>query len=169
MLFRSSGTLHLLGGGQLNGLKLPERKHPERSPMRAIYFAAAFDVNWMQPGGYHGKSLSQIDRLTLINNRHDPAMRFFHFSTKRHRVRALGWAGLSNKNRLGNMAGRIQSFDVTNQVGRTHALADYLAAGRPMNQVWQQICDDTSEDSQPPMVISQGPVAIQPVVDLLGL
>ncbi len=162
-----SGALHLLGGGQLNGLELRERIHPDRLPMKAIYVAAAFDVQWMQPGGYHGNALSQIDRLMLVNNRHDPAMRFFHFSSKRHRVRALGWAGLSNKSRLGNMAGRIQSFDVTRQVGRTHALAEYLAASRPMNQVWQQLCDvqpraDTLATL--PMVTSQGPVAIQPAM-----
>lgn len=150
-----SGCMHLLGGGRLNGLKLEHREHPERTPVRAVFVAAAFDMNWMLPGGYHGKALSQIEQLMLLNNRHDPAMRFFHFSTKRQRIQALGWAGMPRTRSLGKLAGKIASYDVTAQVGRTHSLHEYLSASQPLSHVWRQVCYkqpsvETTPSLQPP-------------------
>ena len=136
----ASSSLHLLGGGDLGGLQLDERVHPHRDPVRVALVAAAFDASWMQPGGYHGKALSQIDQLLLLTNRHDPAMRFFHLSAKHQRPQALGLAGLPNTKAVQEMAERITLYDVTSQVGRSHALSDYLHASRPLGTVWTQIC-----------------------------
>ncbi len=89
----ASGALHLLGGGDMSGLKLGQRIHSERRSIRAVYIAAAFDATWMQPNGYHGQALSQIDQLMLLNNRGDPAMRFFRMTVKKKRPLALGLRG----------------------------------------------------------------------------
>src|SRR5690606_32297914 len=52
-----TGTLHLLAGGSLGELSLPERAHWSRPPIRAALIAAAVDAQWIRPGGYHGRAL----------------------------------------------------------------------------------------------------------------
>jgi hypothetical protein len=133
-----SGSLHLLGGGKLNGLELTERFHPERGPMRVAMIAAAFDADWIQPGRYHERALSQVDELVLITNHRDPAMRLYHFSVNRGRIDALGKAGVPQPSSLGEAAQRIVRVDATAEVGRSHSLEDYLAARGRMNVMWRR-------------------------------
>jgi hypothetical protein len=110
-------------------LELAERAHPTRPPMRVALVAAAVDARWLRPEGYHGRALTQTERLLLVNNRHDPAMRFYPMSPVGRRAAALGYAG------LGGGDDRIASFDMTNAVGRHHALGEYLASPGAMGRV----------------------------------
>jgi hypothetical protein len=123
----ASGALHLLGGGRMGSLELSPRVNPQRSPMRAALVAAAMDAHWLRPGGYHGQALSQVDSLLLVNNRQDPAMRFYPLSPVGHRMQALGYSGPLSRSALGDYADRIKSIDMTGAVGRHHALSEYLA------------------------------------------
>jgi hypothetical protein len=136
----ASGALHLLGGGELSGLKLAQRVHPQERAVRAAFIAAALDATWMHPDGYHGKALSQIERLMLVNNRRDPAMRLFHLSIRHGRPLALGLRGFTRNTELREVAMRIQSFDVTAQVGRTHALNGYLMSSQSLEKIWDTVC-----------------------------
>lgn len=141
----ASGALHLLGGGTLSGLKLDERVHPDRQPLRAAMVAAAFDADWIQPGHYHGRVLAQTDMLVLATNELDPAMRFFHLSNGRGRIHALGKQGVAQPQTLGAAARRLRPIDFTREVGRTHALTEYLSASEKMTSVWRQLMgSDTS-------------------------
>ncbi len=133
-----SGSLHLLGGGKLNRLELTERVHPEREPMRVAMIAAAFDADWIQPGRYHERALSQVEELVLITNHRDPAMRLYHFSVDRGRIDALGKAGVPQPSSLGEAAQRIALVDATAEVGRSHSLEDYLAARGRMGVMWRR-------------------------------
>jgi hypothetical protein len=123
----ATGALHVLGGGSLGGLELPERTHPDRPPLNAALVAAAVDAAWLRPGGYHGKAISQCSSLVLVNNQRDPAMRFYPLSPV-GRSAALGYAGVPGRASLGELADRIHSFDMTETVGRHHALDVYLSA-----------------------------------------
>ncbi len=136
-----SGAMHLLGGGQLRGLKLSDRVHPQRTPIRVAMVAAAFDADWIQPGRFHGLAMTQIERLVLVTNHLDPVMRFYYFSVGRRRVHALGKKGLTQPQTLGSAVNRVSIVDVTQNVGRSHALFDYLQSNRDMSTVWQNLTD----------------------------
>ncbi|MBA3482807.1 MAG: hypothetical protein H0T51_13430 [Pirellulales bacterium] len=134
-----TGTLHLLAGGRLGDLQLPERAHPTRRPVRAALVAAAVDANWIRPGGYHGRALEQVDQLLLVNNHLDPAMRFYHMAFE-GKGRPLGYGGPNGLD-LGEFAGRIRSIDVTGAVGRHHALDEYLAASGTVGPVLERVVE----------------------------
>lgn len=140
-----SGTMHLLGGGQLDQLRFTQRKHPNRPPARIALVAAAFDADWLLPGEIHQRALSQTDRMVVVTNRLDPAMRFFRLSTRHSRVDALGLAGVLNRDRLGTASNRIQQIDVTAEVGRSHVIYDYLADEPKMNRMWRQLLGDSND------------------------
>ena len=134
-----SGAAQLLAGGRLGTLALSERTHPHRPPVQAALIAAAFDADWVQPGQFYGQSLTQFRRLILGTNQHDPAMRFYHLSNGRGRMHALGKAGIHQPATLGSATRRIRQVDFSSEVGRSHALVDYLRANEKMRVVWQQL------------------------------
>jgi len=139
-----SGAMHLLGGGQLRGLKLSDRVHPQRAPIRVAMVAAAFDADWMQPGRFHGMAMTQMERLVLVTNHLDPVMRFYYFSVGRRRVHALGKEGFTQPQTLGPTARRVSIIDVTEHVGRSHSLFDYLLSNSDMGMVWRNLTEPSS-------------------------
>ncbi len=143
-----SGAMHLLGGGKLGRLQLDERIHPDRPPVHVAFLAAAFDAHWIQPGSYHGRAMSQIDRMMLVTNRMDPAMRFYHLSNGRGRIHALGKDGVPRPSTLGSSRKKIQRVDFTQIVGRSHSLSDYLAASGKIGFVWRHLLEEESEPSR---------------------
>jgi hypothetical protein len=143
-----SGSMHLLAGGTLGTLKLAERRTPERPPIRVALMAAAFDADWVLPGEMHQRAIHQVDRMVVVTNRHDPAMRFFKLSTKNSRADALGLAGVPHVEKLGSAAKRIQCIDVSAEVGRSHIIYDYLSDVPKMNRMWQQVLDGNAEPAQ---------------------
>jgi hypothetical protein len=133
----TTGALHLLGGGQMDGLALEQRVHPNRPPMHVALVAAAVDANWLRPGGYNDKAASQMDGLLLVNNQLDPAMRFYPISPVGRHASALGYEGV----RIGLGAGQVQSIDMTDAVGRHHALDEYLAASSTLARAMGKVVD----------------------------
>ena len=142
-----TGTLHLLGGGALGDLSLPERAHPERPPVNALLIAAAVDARWLLPNGYHGRALSQVDSLLLVNNTLDPAMRYYPLSPVGRHATALGHSGIPSRDRRA----QIRSYDFTSAVGRHHALSAYLAAA-PIGRVLEQAIPAPPEAAGSPAV-----------------
>ena len=134
-----SGSLHILGGGTLGNLSLPERVHPQRPPFLVGMVAAAYDADWLQPGHFHQRAITQMKQLVLVTNHRDPAMRLYHFSVDRGRIHAMGKHGLARPQTLGEQVRRIRSIDVTSQVGRSHILDDYLSAKRKMKALWNRL------------------------------
>jgi hypothetical protein len=143
-----SGTMHLLGGGTLGNLTLEDRQHADRPPVRIALVAAAFDADWVLPGEVHHRTITQVDRMVVVTNRQDPAMRFFKLSTKNSRVDALGLAGIPHAEKLGTAVKRIQYIDVTAEVGRSHVIYDYLADDSKMTRMWRQLMDDEATPLQ---------------------
>ncbi len=144
-----SGAMHLLGGGSLGNLQLEERQHPDRPPVRVALMAAAFDADWMLPGEMHERTITQVERMVVVTNKQDPAMRFFKLSTKHSRVEALGLAGMPQNAKLGPAAKRIEYLDVTAKVGRSHVIYDYLADTPKMNRMWDQLLDENQNLTVP--------------------
>jgi hypothetical protein len=141
-----SGSMHILGDGNIGNLKLENREHPGRPAARVALMAAAFDADWLLPGEDHQKAITQIERMVVVTNHHDPAMKFFRFSTKIGSTDPLGLKGISEIEKLGTASRRIQQIDVTAEVGRSHVIYDYLADTPKMSRMWQQLLD---EDATP--------------------
>jgi len=129
-----TGALHILGGGSLGGMGLDEIQHSERRPMDVVLLAAAIHSDWLYPGHCHGQAMSQVERMLLLNNRADPAMRFYHFSATSGKPRALGLSGPTCIDAAG--AAKIVERDLSRCVGREHDLFRYLSAPGVIGQVW---------------------------------
>jgi hypothetical protein len=121
-----SGALHLVGGGQLEGRSLPPEYLMPRLPLRAGMLAPAFHNTWLLPGEFHSRTLTQVERLLVIYNRLDPVLRRYRLVAPGSRAQALGFTGLAGLERLGPQALRVEQFDMTSEVGRSHDELDYL-------------------------------------------
>ena len=123
--------------------------------------AAAYDADWIQPGRYHDRAISQMEELVLVTNHRDPAMRLYHFSVDRGRIDALGKAGVPRPQSLGEAAQRIVPVDFTTEVGRSHTLEDYLAAKGRMGVVWRRLIPtaDPSTDAESSLAGVNSPAA----------
>lgn len=133
------GATHLLVGGQLGALQLPERVNTSRLPIRVALMAAAFDADWMQPGKLYDRSLKLTEHAVIGTNQLDPAMRFYHLSNGRGRMDALGKRGVFRSGALGPAARRLNQIDFTHEVGRSHVVGDYFAAQAKIKQVWREL------------------------------
>jgi len=144
-----SGATHLLAGGQLGPLRLAPRT--PRRPIRTALLAAAYDADWIEPGNAYGRSLAITERMVLVTNQRDPAMRFYHLTNGRGRIHALGKSGVHQPLALGGAIARMAVVDVTSDVGRSHALTSYLAADKKMDLLWRQLLS--------PVKVSDAPMA----------
>jgi hypothetical protein len=132
-----TGGLHILGGGNLNGLGLDERVHPDRAPVRVVLIAAALNSNWLGPNQYHGDAMSQVDQMLLLNNCEDLAMRYYRFSTTCGDPQALGLCGptyLAPQDRA-----KICNRDLSSYDGSRHDLMRYISAPGTINQTWHYV------------------------------
>lgn len=130
-----TGGLHILGGGQLSGLGLDERVHPDREPVRVVLIAAALHAHWLGPNQYHGQAMSQVDRMLLLNNCQDMAMRFYHLSATNGDPQALGLCGPTCI--TPEDAAKIRNRDLSRYDGPRHDLFRYLGAPGAMDQTWR--------------------------------
>ncbi len=131
-----TGGLHVLAGGSLGcGMELAERVHPDRAPVNVVLLAAAVHAHWLGEGQYHGLAMTQVDRMFLLTNRRDLALRYYHLSTTSGgRPQALGLRGPTC---LGpEYAAKIQMRDVSRYAGSQHDLFRYLCAPGAAEQVW---------------------------------
>lgn len=134
----TTGTLHLLAGGSLSGLKLSHREHPSRPTIPTVLIAGAVHQSWLTPRGYHGRAGKMMDNLTLVNNRHDPAMKFYALGVGDRGATALGYAGIAARS-LTRIHGKFRSLDATSGVGRDHSLHKYLAAAPQIGSLRDQV------------------------------
>jgi hypothetical protein len=131
-----TGGLHVLGGGSIcNGLTLEERVHPDRAPMNAVLIAAALHSHWLGKGQHHGLAMTQVDRMFLLNNCDDLALRYYHLTTTDgSRPQALGICGPTCID--SEYAAKIKMRDVSRYAGSRHDLFLYLCAPGATGQVW---------------------------------
>jgi len=129
--------LHVLGGGTVcNGMGLAERAHPDRAPVNTVLIAAAVHAHWLGKGQQHGRAMTQVNRMFLLNNCNDLAMRYYHLSTTdRSRPRALGLCGPTRLD--SEYAAKINKRDVSRYAGSEHDLFRYLCAPGAVGQVWE--------------------------------
>lgn len=117
------GALQLLEGGDLAGRTL---ENPKRFPVRAVFWAAAVHNDWLLEGQYHGNAMQAIDRLLILVNSCDSALKYYHL-LERDRCPALGYAGLSG-GMSPDLLKRVEQRKVENLIGQEHDSEPYLYA-----------------------------------------
>jgi hypothetical protein len=156
-----TGGLHVLGGGSLGrGMKLAEPVHPDRPPVDVVLVAAALHCHWLGEGQYHGRAMSRVEKMFLLNNCNDLALKYYHFSTPgRDRPQALGLRG---PNCLGaDDASKILTRDVSRYAGRQHDLFMYLCAPGAMAQVWAYTDPAAMTSDAEPVALNTSPASIR--------
>lgn len=121
-------TMHLLGGGQVQGLVYNGPKSPSKR-YRVVLAAAAVDHDWVNPSNRYGQALCQIDALMNLKNRTDLALGLYPLRQP-FSNRALGEVGFSATDRYvqGPHRCKMVDVDVTPLLGVGHNWPLYLAA-----------------------------------------
>lgn len=140
-----TGSLHVLAGGSLGGsLSLAEHVHPNRQPINAVMMASALHSHWLGDGQYHGLAMTQVDRMFLINNCDDVAMKYYDYLEPGFGgPQALGLCGptcISAEN-----ARKILNRDVRRYVGSEHSLMPYVCAPGDAGVIWDYTVGWTPE------------------------
>ncbi|HEV3418633.1 MAG TPA: hypothetical protein VG056_17570 [Pirellulales bacterium] len=118
----ATGALHLLGGGQLLGLTLPvDSKAPHRT-VRAVLLAAAEDCDWLSPGHPNGEAVPFADRMLLLNNGCDSALKLYPHLERCSSAEALGYVGVCGP----VDTQKIEQLDVCCTIGKQHEWSRYF-------------------------------------------
>jgi hypothetical protein len=122
-----TGALHLLGGGSLDGHRLGKRVHPDRQLVQVVLLVAALDNDWLLPGHYHGRAMSQVAGMFLVNNNSDMLLKHYHILYgRRGPEEALGYTGLATWCVSNADLSKVSQIDGGCQVGRRHQIVGYL-------------------------------------------
>lgn len=108
------------GAGDLQ----PWTNRPGRT--HVVFIAAAVRCDAFGPRGPFRETLACCDRLSLMINSRDDALRFFPWLDKRLRVQALGYVGMPRSWVPGDV--EFSATDAADVVGRNHGLPLYLAS-----------------------------------------
>jgi len=98
-----------------------------------VLVAAAVQADALAPGGPYRAATRCVDRLVLVNNTRDPALRFFEYVDPRLRAEALGHEGMPAS--WVPRGVEFRALDAANVVGRRHAFASYLDAAGLLRQI----------------------------------
>lgn len=93
-------------------------------PLHVVLVAPAVRRDALAPRGPYRDALPCLDRLTVIINSRDEALRFFPLLDEQRDVPALGYVGMPRCWVSENTTFRIT--DATSIVGRRHSLLEYL-------------------------------------------
>lgn len=115
-------ALHLVGGGEWQGVRLPAREHAE---FHTVLWAAAVDNNWLLPGCPHGCAVKACQHWLITINNCDESLKFYHRLERRGGTHALGFTGIAGKSQLGADAAGIRECTVQHLIGASHLTLSY--------------------------------------------
>jgi hypothetical protein len=114
----TTGALHVLGGGDLDGRRLNHVHPAQRLSMHAVLLAAALDDDWLLPGHRNGNALAPIDRMLITVNNCDRVLHFYPVLSCG--PEALGYTGVASSSQLGADREKILQIDINSFVGKRH-------------------------------------------------
>jgi len=123
-----TGALHWRAGGEYEGRTLPPRE-PEQTlaRYRVALLAPALHQDWLATAGTHGDALRVTQRMLIFYNPCDPALRWYRFVYRCEKPEALGRWGIAD-HWLGDGSERVEQWDVSPVIGRTHDEDAYLGS-----------------------------------------
>ena len=110
----ATGAIHLMGGGELLGSALKLDPKAPRPMIHAVLLAAAEDAAGLSPGAPNGMTIPTVDRMLLVNNGCDSALKHYPLMDRCSRASALGYVGLATSDP------KIEQCDACNAVGTEH-------------------------------------------------
>lgn len=119
-----TGSLHRLEG---------------RRRWKALLLAAATPSDWLLTGCPHGNALGQVDRLYLMVNSCDRALKRFHMVDRCTRPCALGYVGSPSAPIRPAWSDRLEQRDGTD-AGAVHDMWAYRSAGSTrsaVGEIWE--------------------------------
>lgn len=120
-----SATLHLLGGGLVQGFYFAGAQQ-YRQRIRTVLAAAAMDHDWFNPGERFEMALCRTESMIHFRNRHDLPL-VFHPTHHLFATPALGRVGITESDHwsLGQTSCRVSECDVTDLIGLGHVWSHY--------------------------------------------
>jgi hypothetical protein len=133
-----TGGLHLVGGGDLDGLRL-RTTMVNASARTAIYgdaarsaracrsvlLAAAMGDEWLVEGGFNSHALEQSSEMLSIYSSCDRVLKWYPVAARDHGD-ALGYRGLASQPPREGGNGKFGELDVGYLIGSNHDLETYL-------------------------------------------
>lgn len=118
-----SSALHLIGGGQVQGLGM---KPGPQHRIRTVLAAAAIDHDWLRPDERYGRVLCTTECLLNLKTRKDWALWFYPLR-KPFSPASLGRKGFTDRDleKLGDHAAQVSELDVTDWIGNGHMWPNY--------------------------------------------
>jgi hypothetical protein len=132
----TAGTLHLLGGGSLDGHALATAAPSRQSPIRAMLLAAALGSDTLLPQGKYGRAMSQTDQMLITVNRRDRVLHYFPL-LRADRAVAVGLTGLVGM--LEGVGSQISPFNVSSYLRHHHAFRKYLEVPEILDRVRSEV------------------------------
>lgn len=133
-----TGSLHLLAG-KAPTLNTSITKDDRSKKLRVVLVSPAIDNDWLLPGEFHGKAVTQVKQMLLLNNSEDPTLaNYAAISPKRNAI-ALGLSGLVSIDKLSDAADRIEQVDAVEHIGEEHGVENYLRSAPIVEQVGEFI------------------------------
>ena len=120
-------ALHAMGGGALDdGSHLGRGARPPRR-VRGVLIAAAIDHDWLNPGERYDRALTPVEGMLVLTNPRDGWLQVYPLHTPMKGTQALGLEGLTRRDQrqLGGWADRVQNYDCSEWVGRSHDFATF--------------------------------------------
>ncbi len=119
-------TLHLAGGGEVQGLSCPGGLGANRR-FRAVFAAAAVDHNWLNPRDRYGCALPRTECIVNLRNRRDMPLAFYPLY-RPFAGRAIARSGLTRRDTrlLGAQSAKFVNLDVTQTQGHNHLWPGYF-------------------------------------------
>jgi len=102
-------------------------------PVNLVFIAAAVRCDALAPRGPYREAVARLDRLTLLVNSTDDALRFFPLLDCSQRADALGYVGMPRAWVPATV--QFSSADAANVVGRTHGFQHYLTSPSLMKRI----------------------------------
>jgi hypothetical protein len=138
-----SGALHALAGGSLGNRSIGEPAITGAN-MDVGFLAPALDNRWMATNGYHRLATQNLNRLLLLYNERDFALKFFRLISQDPSSEALGYTGpRCFALRHDGTPLQIRSLNCANTVGNHHSEKTYYeqscCAGREMSSLLHSV------------------------------
>jgi hypothetical protein len=128
-----TGGLHLLGGGDLAGRRLPDISSAKddrkrTAPIRAVLVAAALDCFALSPRQTNGLASAQVDEMLVTHNGCDNALRWYPRLYGRGGPQALGYVGPCC-----GTPENVRLFNAACCVGKSHHWESYIGCPNLFN------------------------------------
>lgn len=90
--------------------------------------------NWLLAGDENGRALHAVNKLYVMHNWRDPALKRYRCLVRDGRGKGLGYSGIRYRKRLGKYANRYEQINVANVLGITHSWNSYVKSKTLMDK-----------------------------------